>query len=134
MELYHPSKRSNKFKATVAKRDGDLDLAILSHAIPATEYYALERSFVAVAVGNDLTAIGYPGFGPGDGLNVREGKVSSLPVKSGVKIIEVTQKLPPGMSGGPLLDGNDAVVGVTHKGGPDEGRDFAVHIEMIDNI
>jgi S1-C subfamily serine protease len=134
VEVYHPSKRNIKFKASVAKRDEKLDLAILSHTIPATEYYELERSFVAVAVGSDLTAIGYPDFGPGDGLNVREGKVSSLPVKNDVSMIEVTQKLSQGMSGGPLLDGNDAVVGVTHKGGPDEGRDFAVCIEMIDKI
>lgn len=134
LELYHPSKPANRFKATVAKRDETLDLAILSHAIPATEYYELERSLATVAVGNELTAIGYPGFGPGDGLNVREGKVSSLPIKHGVNMIEVTQTLSQGMSGGPLLDGNDAVVGVTHKGGPDEGRDFAIHIEMIDKI
>jgi RNA-directed DNA polymerase len=134
VEVYHPSKRSNKFKAIVAKRDDELDLAILSHAIPPTEYYELERSSIAVSVGSDLTAIGYPDFGPGDGLNVRQGKVSSLPLKNGVSMIEVTQKLTQGMSGGPLLDGNDAVVGVTHKGGPDEGRDFAVRIELIDKI
>ncbi|PXA74279.1 hypothetical protein DMC25_25720 [Caulobacter sp. D4A] len=134
VEVYHPSKRSNKFKATVVKRDEQFDLAILNHEIPTTEYYELERSLTAVAVGDDLTAIGYPDFGPGDGLNVRGGKVSSLPVKNGVSMIEVTQKLSQGMSGGPLLDDNDAVVGVTHKGGPDEGRDFVVRIEMIDKL
>ena len=64
-----------------------------------------------------MTAVGYPGFGPGDRLNVRDGKVSSLPIKHGVKLIEVTQKLSQGMSGVPLLDSNDAVVGVVHKGG-----------------
>ena len=60
------------------------------------------------------------------------GKVSSLPIKSGVNLIEVTQKLSQGMSGGPLLDGKDAVVGVVHKGGQDEGRDFAVEVALID--
>jgi len=35
------------------------------------------------------------------------------------------------MSGGPLLDSDNAVVGVIYKGGPDEGRDFAVHIDML---
>jgi RNA-directed DNA polymerase len=131
VNLHHPSKPANAFKATVLKRDKDRDLAILEHAIPATEYFELERSTHAVAVGEELTAVGYPSFGPGDSLNVREGKVSSLPIKHGVKLIEVTQKLSQGMSGGPLLDSDNAVEGVIHKGGPGEGRDFAVHIEVL---
>jgi hypothetical protein len=36
------------------------------------------------------------------------------------------------MSGGPLLDEGNAVAGVVHKGGPNEGRDFAIHIEVLD--
>lgn len=131
VEVYHPSKPSNKFKATVLTRDEDRDLAILGHTIPATEYFEFERSTHAAVVGDGLTAVGYPSFGPGDKLNIRDGKVSSLPVKHGVKLIEVTQKLSPGMSGGPLLSSDNAVVGIVHKGGPSEGRDFAIHIEML---
>src|SRR3546814_4284787 len=63
-----------------------------------------------------LTAVGYPGYGPGDGVNARPGTVCSLTVKRGVAKIEVTQTLTPGMSGGPLLDGSNGVVGVIHKG------------------
>ncbi|MER8522269.1 reverse transcriptase domain-containing protein [Mesorhizobium sp. M0644] len=133
VEVYHPSKPSNRFKATVLKRDEHRDLAVLGHAIPTTEYFDFGRSTHTVAVGQELTAVGYPSFGPGDRLNVRDGKVSSLPVKHGVKLIEVTQKLSQGMSGGPLLDGNDAVVGVVHKGGPGEGRDFAIHVEVLND-
>jgi S1-C subfamily serine protease len=131
VEVYHPTKPANAFKATVLMRDEARDLAILKHAIPATEYFELERSTNAVAVGEELTALGYPSFGPGDRLNVREGKVSSLPVKHGVKLIEVTQKLSQGMSGGPLLDSGDAVAGVVHRGGPGEGRDFAIHVDVL---
>jgi hypothetical protein len=50
-----------------------------------------------------------------------------------LQLIEVTQKLTPGISGGPLLDANDAVAGIIHKGGPAEGRDFAVHIKMLED-
>ena len=131
VEVYHPSKTANKFKAKVLKRDEDRDLAILEHAIAATEYFELESSTRAVAVGDELTAAGYPSFGPGDGLNVRVGKVSSLPVKRGIKLIEVTQKLSQGMSGGPLLYNDNSVTGVVHKGGPSEERDFAIHIEEL---
>lgn len=82
-------------------------------------------------MGQTLIAVGYPGFGPGDFLNVRDGTVSSLPVKSAVQLIEVTQKLAPGMSGGPLLNSADQVVGVAYKGGPTEARDFAIHIDVL---
>jgi S1-C subfamily serine protease len=133
VEVYHPSKPSNTFKAKVLKRDEPRDLAILEHAIPATEYFELEQSTHSVVVGEGLVAVGYPGFGPGDRLNVRDGKVSSLPIKHGVKLIEVTQKLSQVMSGGPLLDHNDAVAGIIHKGGPGEGRDFAIRIEMLND-
>lgn len=131
VDVYHPSKPANSFKVTVLKRDKPRDLAILEHAIPVTEYFELESSTHCVTVGEELTAVGYPSFGPGDGLNVREGKVSSRSVKNGVNLIEVTQKLSQGMSGGPILDSENAVAGVVHKGGPNEGRDFAVHIEML---
>lgn len=134
VEVYHPGKPANKFKATVLTRDAHRDLAILKHPIPHTEYFELERSTYVVKVGDDLSAVGYPGFGPGDGLNIREGKVSSLPIKSAVKMIEVTQKLSPGMSGGPLLDADIKVVGIIHKGGPDESRDFAIHIEELKHL
>jgi S1-C subfamily serine protease len=133
VEVYHPSKPSNTFRVKVLKSDPHRDLAILEHAIPPTEYFELEQSNYPVVVGEELVAVGYPGFGPGDSLNVRDGTVSSLPVKHGVKMIEVTQKLSQGMSGGPLLDPTGAVAGIIHKGGPGEGRDFAIHIEMLND-
>lgn len=131
LEVYHPSKPANKFKAVVNKYDQNRDLAILSHSIPPTEYYELEISTKAISVNDELTAVGYPSFGPGDKTNIRKGTVSSLPTKSDVQLIEVTQKLAQGMSGGPLHDNNFSVVGVIHKGGPSEARDFAVHIDEL---
>jgi RNA-directed DNA polymerase len=115
----------------VHKIDEDRDLAVLAHTNPETEYLELERSTQAVTVGVELTAVGYPSFGPGDRLNVRGGNVSSLPARHGVLLIEVQQKISQGMSGGPLLDAYDAVAGVMHKGGPSEPRDFAIHIDVL---
>ena len=46
-------------------------------------------------------------------------------------MIEVDQMLTQGMSGGPVLDAKGAVVGIIHKGGPREGRDFAIHIQAL---
>jgi retron-type reverse transcriptase len=133
VEVFHPSKHANTFKATVRKRDEHLDLAILDHTIPATEFFELDLVQREIAIGDRLTAVGYPNWAPGDRLNVRPGDVTTLTVKSGVQLIEVMQKLTQGMSGGPLLDVNDAVAGIIHKGGPTEGRDFAVHIEVLED-
>lgn len=133
VEVFHPSKHANKFKVTVLKRHRHRDLAILKHLIPTTEYFELVPVSRPIATGDSTTAVGYPGWGPGDQLNIRPGIVSTLTVKSAVRLIEVTQKLTQGMSGGPLLDANDAVVGIIHKGGPTEGRDFAVHIEALED-
>lgn len=131
IDVYHPAKPSNVFKVTVKKYHNIRDLALLEHSIPPTEYYELELTSKTYSVGDALTAAGYPGFAPGDGLNVRSGQISSFSVKSGVPLIEVTQKLTQGMSGGPVFDGNDLVAGVIHKGGPEEGRDFAVHVDAL---
>jgi RNA-directed DNA polymerase len=131
--VLHPSKHSNTFKATVRKRDKHRDLAILDHHIPPTEYFELDPSLDAVKTGDVVTALGYPGWAPGDPLNVRPGVISALTVKSAVQLIEVTQKLTQGMSGGPLLDDKDRVAGIIHKGGPGEGRDFALHIKVLES-
>lgn len=129
--VYHPSKRSNQASVSVLKRCEHRDLAILGHTIHDTEYFELEKATHAVAVGNAVTAYGYPGYGPGDKINVRTGAISSVPTKSMVPMIEVTQELAQGMSGGPILDVHGEVVGIIHKGGPAEARQLAVRIEVL---
>jgi hypothetical protein len=74
---------------------------------------------------------GYPHWAPGDRLNARPGHVSLLTPKSGVQMIEVTQQLTQGMSGGPILDANGMVIGIIHEGGPDEGRQLAVNLSVL---
>jgi S1-C subfamily serine protease len=131
VEVFHPSKHANRFKATVRQRDKDRDLAILDHQIPITEYYDFDAILHDVKAEESTTALGYPGWAPGDPLNIRPGVVTAVTVKGGIQLIEVTQKLTQGMSGGPLLSADDAVAGIIHKGGPSEGRDFAIHIRVL---
>lgn len=133
IDVYHPSKISNTFPVKVLKIDNHRDLAILYHCIPSTEYFELDVYNHNIGTGEDLIAVGYPDFSAGDSLNIRVGKVSSLTVKGAIQMIEVTQKLSQGMSGGPLLNNENAVAGVIHKGGPSEGRDFAIHINVLTN-
>jgi len=129
--VYHPTKPSNQASVTVLKRCEHRDLAILGHAIHDTEYFELGAASRAIAVDDVVKTYGYPGYGPGDKINVRTGAVSSLPIKSAIQMIEVTQELAQGMSGGPILDAHGEVIGVIHKGGPNEGRQLAIHIGVL---
>jgi len=131
VEIYHPNKPANRFTAKVRSRHEHRDLALLESTLPITEYFELERSREVVIENSIAIALGYPDYGPGDRLNIRQGTVSSLPMKMGVQLIEVTQKIAPGMSGGPLLDASQSVIGINHRGGPEMARDFAVHINEL---
>lgn len=130
--LFHPSKHTTTYKATVRMRDEHRDLAILDHPLTAAEYFELKRSTLTSRKGDAVTALGYPKWGPVDLLNHRPGVITLVTTKSAVRLIEVDQTLTQGMSGGPVIDAQDGVVGIIHKGGPGQGRDFATHIQALD--
>ncbi|MDB5527312.1 MAG: hypothetical protein JWR51_415 [Devosia sp.] len=124
-------KPSNRFPISVLRTDKHRDLALLDHSdIPETEYYQPEKT-QGFGIGEPVTAVGYPGFGKGDRINVRPGFVASFFVRSAVRYVEVTQKLLQGSSGGPLLDSSGRVIAVIHKGGPLIERDHAIHVDVI---
>lgn len=131
--IHHPSRPSNKFKVSVAHYSEHRDLAILSHTIPTTDFYELNKSQTAAVTDDRIVAIGYPGFGPADKVNIRSGTVSSTTVRSLIKLLEVNFKLIQGMSGGPVINASDQVVGIIHKGGLEEERDFAIVIAELDS-
>lgn len=132
VDVLHPSRHTTTFKVKVRHYDKHRDVAVLDYGtIPATEFYELEPAAKPAAVGDAVVALGYPLWGFGEALNIRPGEVSSLTVRSLVKKIEVTQQLTQGMSGGPILNAAGEVVGVIHKGGPDEGRQLAVRLSEL---
>ncbi len=133
VNAFHPSKHTTTYTVKVIHYDKHRDVAVLDcSTIPSTEYYEFEPATEAVAVTDKVTAIGYPDWGLGERVNIRSGEVSSLPARSGVGLIEVTQQLTQGMSGGPILDANGFVVGVIHKGGPGEGRQLAIRLSELE--
>ena len=118
IEVFHPLKTANRFKITIKHICTHRDLAILEHSISSTEYFELESFTGSPMVGTNTLAAGFPTYGPGDQLNIRQGSISSLTTKSAVPLIEVSQMLGQGMSGGPLMNKNYEVLGIIHKGGP----------------
>lgn len=138
VEILHPSKHTTTFKVKVLHYDEHRDLAVLDHTcIPTTEFYELELDSASsvIKTGDTVMALGYPNWGGlGERMNIRLGVVSLLTPRSGVQMIEVTQQLTQGMSGGPILNGAGQVVGVIHKGGPEEGRQLAIRMTEITKL
>jgi serine protease Do len=97
----------------VIASDDDLDLAVL--ASPEQSGTWLELSADAAArLGEPVTALGYPYLGQfGQGLTVTGGNVSALPGGTfGETQLMISAPVQPGNSGGPLLNGDGAVIGV----------------------
>lgn len=133
MMLFHYTRPDDKREVTVHKIDDHRDLAILKHNLPNTEYFELEQSKVVAAARDELLAAGYPDYVKGDGLNLWPGTATSFPMRNGVRMIEVTQQLTGGMSGGPIVDSRNEVTGVIKWGGKDVSRNFAVHIDALND-
>jgi S1-C subfamily serine protease len=133
VEVLHPSRHATRFAAKIRHRDKHRDLAVLDHSlIPATEFYELEPAPKPADVGDDVLAVGYPLWGLAERLNIRRGEVSLLTARFGVQKIEVTQQLTQGMSGGPILNTADQVVGIIQTGGPKEGRQLAARLSELE--
>lgn len=132
VQVLHPSKHTTKFQADIIHRCEHRDLAILdtSH-IPPSEFYEMEASSNIPKPTDPALALGYPSWGLGERLNIRSGFVTILTRKFGVQIVEVTQQLSQGMSGGPILDNAGKVIGIIRSGGPQEPRQFSVDVREI---
>ena len=142
IKVFHPLSTSNSFPVKVKHLCKHRDLAILEHSIATQEYFELQAYPDSPEVGSATVAAGFPSYGPGDRLNIRKGTISSLLTKHAVSLIEVSQMLGKGMSGGPLMTENHMVLGIIHKGGPvayfdqndgsvSEQRQFAVAISEL---
>jgi S1-C subfamily serine protease len=118
----------------VVRRSPQTDLAVIraDRADPERRVLALRR-LGDVRVGEEVLAIGSPGFGP-DALDasVTRGIVSGIRRLGGVLMIQTDAALNPGNSGGPLLDRSGRVVGVaTVKARGTESIGFAVAADHV---
>lgn len=132
VDVLHPSKHTTSFTVKVLHFDENRDVAVLDLAtIPTNEFYELEPSTKAVVVTDGVTAMGYPDWGLGEQPNIRSGEISLLTVRFGVQLLEVTQQLAQGMSGGPILNVAGEVVGIIQKGGAGEERQLAIRLSEL---
>jgi RNA-directed DNA polymerase len=131
--VYNPKRPTEKYRAWASKlRCEYRDLAILCHDIPAHAFLELETASLNPIAQTNIQALGFPKHGPGDTMANTPGYIVRHVTKSGVVQIEVTAQLPPGISGGPILDAAQLkVLAVAVKGGAREDRQVGVAISEL---
>jgi RNA-directed DNA polymerase len=131
-ELYRPSEPGKKFKASPGShRCPHRDLAILDHDVPTGDYLSLPVATSPDHTKDDIVALGFPEYGPGDQLGKRRGHIIGWATKHGVKLIEVSAMLPGGISGGPIVNDRYQVIAVAQRGGNDAHKQLAVEISEL---
>lgn len=131
-EVYKAHKPNAKYKAKFSKiKCEHRDLAILEHNIPNENDFYLSPAETNVKAKDSVIALGFPSFGLGDELSERTGSITQVIRKSAVKLLDLSQNLDDGMSGGPVVNERYEVVGIVHKGGRTETRQLAVSIAEL---
>jgi len=129
----------NGYAATVLGSDPYVDLAVLSVNAPSSEFKPLEIvSSSTLKVGDIVVAVGNPyglagsmsiGIVSALGRTITEEQTSGYPIAN---IIQTTAPLNPGNSGGPLLNLQGQVVGITTAIVSDsQGLGFAIPSNTI---
>ncbi|MBO4170593.1 trypsin-like peptidase domain-containing protein [Cereibacter azotoformans] len=129
--VFHPSAPNLKFEVKVAKRCKVRDICILKHDVPENKFEGLKPCRVPARGGDVVRAFGFTDYQVGDAVTTSRGEVSHVATRSGVKLLNLSFKIGQGMSGGPIMDRMERVVGVVHKGGPLELRDYAVTLNAV---
>jgi hypothetical protein len=131
-DLYRPGDPSRKFKARPSKfRCSHRDLVILEHNVPASQHLNLPVATSPEHRDDDIVALGFPNFGPGDQLGKRRGHIIGRATKHAVKLIEVSAMLSGGISGGPIVNSRYQVIAVSHRGGNQEHKQLAIDVSEL---
>jgi S1-C subfamily serine protease len=116
--IRHPSKPAKKYDVTVKYIDKFRDVALLecTDASVESKGFKARKSSTDVTLMSEIVLAGYPNFGPGKSMSVKEGKVQSLSKKSGLRRINITANIISGNSGGPVFDRYKRVIGLAVTG------------------
>lgn len=107
------------------------DLVILDHNIPEANHHSIPQTTSPEHTDDKITAVGFPSFGPGDQIGTRPGQIVGRSTKHSVKLFEVSAILGDGLSGAPILNDRNQVIGIGHKGGLSETKQIAVELSEL---
>ena len=131
-DLFRPSNAGKKYKAWPSSRVcANRDLMILEHNVPPADYLSLPVVTSPDRRNDDIVALGFPAYAPGDQLSKRPGQIYGSATRHGVKLLEVSAVLSDGMSGGPIMNDLNQVVGIAHKGGSSEHKQLAIEVSEL---
>lgn len=130
--VHRPSLPIKKFSATpTARRCADRDLVILDHNIPSTDFLNLPVASSPEHPQDEIMALGFADYGPGDELSKRPGRIVGRATKHGVRLVEVNAILSGGISGGPIVNPRYQVIGVAKRGGPQENKQMGIDVSEL---
>ena len=122
------SLRNTYEEVTIDKRDDDVDLAVLSvQSVGEPIIYLADNT--DLDIGQQVLVIGNP---LGYERSVSDGLISATKDSAGFQKIQITAPISEGSSGGPMLNMEGYVVGITYAG-IDEGQNlnFAIGIKTL---
>jgi hypothetical protein len=103
----------------------------LDHDISAKDYLSLPQATSPDHTGDEIIALGFPAYGPGDQLGYRQGHIVARATKHGVKLIEVSAILSGGISGGRVINDRYQVIAISNRGGSTEHKQLAVEVSEL---
>ena len=114
-------KRANDGQVTTLSTDNimcripDIDIAVIKFNNNDSKKLLYNSDYVHSTAKN-VKLIGFPSYRNGDSVTITHSTIISQSRSNGIRKIEVKDGIVGGMSGGPVLDMDDKVVGVIHKG------------------
>lgn len=117
--IYHPANPTKMIEVELLVKSDDIDLAIFKTPdidFKASASFTQTNDSNAVQRGDRIVVAGFPGYGPGSTLSVRDGHITSIKHKSGIRRFNVSAPIIAGNSGGPVLNSRGQIVGIAVTG------------------
>lgn len=116
---YYPHAPHIQYPVSIIESDSDRDIALMSVptlSIPSEHELLQPAVAQEMNIGDSIYLVGFANYAPGSTISIKRAQASQFRVRSGVKRLEVNTGIVTGMSGGPVLDSQERVVGIAITG------------------